>query len=916
MNNLQPGYKSSIQGYLNQLTPLQENSPNARMQQILKEENNSDVLLIGSLTDGDKELQFKSEKNSSAFKYLLDPSAFLKDIIESGKNLVQLYKSVREFANDLGSSGNKLMSALSVHPFDVGGNLVSGVGNGFRTYLGDTPSAFFQRLQSHFLGWLFSRSPGGLEGIEPPKEFSGAALGGFAYNLLVKKSHITDLTPDFFKSVIQDVSGVDFDALGKDIGDIQNGNISSVLLRHGPQFVTPLTQGLTGDLSSALVTPLLTKVGAKILAALPPGVGQVGGIVSILYSGVQFLTNEQNVHDIQNLLHTSSASVAEIVDGVTQGSPAGLGRVSSATDRILVAATSPALSFLATLVGADQIPGQVSSVLSKLDLRSYVYTAAYKLAEGVKGKFGFSTSTAAPLSAKVMMSNGQKMWVIAGQNGKAELVTGDPVVDTNTGPAEKAERADGNQVIQAQADLTADMRNQATPQPGQKSSEAAQFAIQQDQTKILKATAKENQDLPAAVAECEDGACFGAGTRLLTPEGSKPIEELQVGDWLLSRSEDDAAGSIEPKQVLTTFVRTAVILELHVEGQVIRTTAEHPFHLVDRGWVAASGLVEGDLLSSHDANLHRVQAIVPTQEVVTVYNVQVETHHTYFVGCQEWDFSLWAHNDYKQLADVLKNAPEVNPNASPAVLLKISKAMPQNQSALRMSLEDFKKQLETKLRNQNILVQPLSNATVQQAKNAAEGHGNVGRTPTISVDASGNTSDVMKPNPFTKGTQPYQMWEAIGKFAEEYRRVTGILRLRLQLPTMRWAARNKGLAYEFSRAQYYAARGELVQVEVPITSPDGNGECDLLLTNNRLIDTKAWTAATWNMTSSESQRRQIGGLTNEVKKYLGDARGYTLRFEFRYAIPDAVLIQLKSLAAEPAYKDRLTFAGNQYSLRA
>jgi hypothetical protein len=54
--------------------------------------------------------------------------------------------------------------------------------------------------------------------------------------------------------------------------------------------------------------------------------------------------------------------------------------------------------------------------------------------------------------------------------------------------------------------------------------------------------------------------------------------------------------------------------------------------------------VDGDLLSSHDGNLHRVQAIVATQEVATVYNVEIESYHTYFVGGVDWGFSVWAHN--------------------------------------------------------------------------------------------------------------------------------------------------------------------------------------------------------------------------------------------------------------------------------
>src|SRR5262249_7535609 len=33
-----------------------------------------------------------------------------------------------------------------------------------------------------------------------------------------------------------------------------------------------------------------------------------------------------------------------------------------------------------------------------------------------------------------------------------------------------------------------------------------------------------------------------------------------------------------------------------------------------------------------------------TGVVTTVYNVQVAEYHTYFVGCEEWGFSAWAHN--------------------------------------------------------------------------------------------------------------------------------------------------------------------------------------------------------------------------------------------------------------------------------
>jgi hypothetical protein len=139
-------------------------------------------------------------------------------------------------------------------------------------------------------------------------------------------------------------------------------------------------------------------------------------------------------------------------------------------------------------------------------------------------------------------------------------------------------------------------------------------------------------------------SCFVAGTPLLTPDGEKPIDLIRPGDLVLSRSENDPEGPVEPKAVLDTFVRVAPVVELHVGGRIIRTTAEHPFYVAGRGWLAARFLRGGDLLCSHDGSFRPVDRVAETAEVTTVYNVEVEDHHTYFVGCAEWGFSVWAHN--------------------------------------------------------------------------------------------------------------------------------------------------------------------------------------------------------------------------------------------------------------------------------
>jgi len=140
--------------------------------------------------------------------------------------------------------------------------------------------------------------------------------------------------------------------------------------------------------------------------------------------------------------------------------------------------------------------------------------------------------------------------------------------------------------------------------------------------------------------------CFAAGTPLLTPDGEKPIEELRVGDRVLSRSEVDPEGPVEAKLVEEVFVNVSPLLRVTVAGREIGTTVEHPFFVSGKGWVAASSLVPGDPLVSHDGQMVLVESVEVASEPVTVYNLRVQDHHTYFVGSRAWGFSVWAHNAY------------------------------------------------------------------------------------------------------------------------------------------------------------------------------------------------------------------------------------------------------------------------------
>ena len=140
--------------------------------------------------------------------------------------------------------------------------------------------------------------------------------------------------------------------------------------------------------------------------------------------------------------------------------------------------------------------------------------------------------------------------------------------------------------------------------------------------------------------------CFAAGTPLLTPTGTKPIEKFKVGDVILSRRDDNPNAPVVVSSVEEVFKNFGPLLNVHVGGKVIRTTAEHPFWVKDKGWTEATRLTTGDLLSSHDGQWIAVEEVYHSGEYETVYNLRVADYHTYFVGGESWGFSVWAHNTY------------------------------------------------------------------------------------------------------------------------------------------------------------------------------------------------------------------------------------------------------------------------------
>ena len=142
------------------------------------------------------------------------------------------------------------------------------------------------------------------------------------------------------------------------------------------------------------------------------------------------------------------------------------------------------------------------------------------------------------------------------------------------------------------------------------------------------------------------GACFAAGTPILTTDGATPIERLRAGDEVLTRSEFDASGPVRARRVEAVFRLQADVVELRLGSQTITTTMEHPLYREGEGWVRVMDLQPGDRLVGRDGQATRLDTITRTETRATVYNLRVATDHTYFVGDADWGFSLWVHNAY------------------------------------------------------------------------------------------------------------------------------------------------------------------------------------------------------------------------------------------------------------------------------
>ena len=146
-------------------------------------------------------------------------------------------------------------------------------------------------------------------------------------------------------------------------------------------------------------------------------------------------------------------------------------------------------------------------------------------------------------------------------------------------------------------------------------------------------------------------SCFTGDTLVATEDGQKRIDEIEIGDKVWAYNVE--TGETELKEVKNVFVHDVVgILHLHTTDADIDTTTNHPFYVIGEGWVAAGDLSAGDeiyLLNGSSAFITGSD-FEELDEIIQVYNLEVEGFHSYFVG----ENSILVHNSCSSHAKKLR----------------------------------------------------------------------------------------------------------------------------------------------------------------------------------------------------------------------------------------------------------------------
>ncbi|MBN1546453.1 MAG: hypothetical protein JW902_07330 [Syntrophaceae bacterium] len=165
----------------------------------------------------------------------------------------------------------------------------------------------------------------------------------------------------------------------------------------------------------------------------------------------------------------------------------------------------------------------------------------------------------------------------------------------------------------------------------------------------------------------DSDACFMGETLVYTPQGYKPIQELDIGDLVYSTEVGSDEQELVQSRVTEIFQReTDTLIDLTIQDgdgneSVITGTPEHPFWVpAVKDFIPMGLLVANQQLRTADGSLAVVVASRTYHGHFTVYNIEVDGTHAYYVASPHGLQAVLVHNiDCSGNSDnVISNADE------------------------------------------------------------------------------------------------------------------------------------------------------------------------------------------------------------------------------------------------------------------
>lgn len=141
----------------------------------------------------------------------------------------------------------------------------------------------------------------------------------------------------------------------------------------------------------------------------------------------------------------------------------------------------------------------------------------------------------------------------------------------------------------------------------------------------------------ALASGAEGGGCFLPGTEITTSTGQKKIEDIRIGDYILTKEKDYSSRLVEArvKRITSHLVKGYLVVNGYLQ-----VTENHRI-FVDGEWIKAGNIKAGDSLLDESGKAVIVKSIQEYNDWVWVHNFEVEGQHTYFAD------NIYVHNEEK-----------------------------------------------------------------------------------------------------------------------------------------------------------------------------------------------------------------------------------------------------------------------------